>query len=241
MQFQQACPIDFDDPLLELVPENYLDQSHPTSDEIAQGIDIVVRNSVAFLIQSGVNLFQQGFEVHIPSSIEQSKSRLPDLKWKQFNITEVLSLKRGDFHSLDSLDAGPYLTVSRVTTNNGVVGYFDKPERASLYPPGRITVSTVGGDAFVQLREFIATDNVVICTPKFTASPTTLFFLAFMINHQKWRYSYGRQCYLKKLEQVKLHLPVSDNGKIDEQAIAQIVSQATYWQAIEKQFSDNAL
>jgi type I restriction enzyme M protein len=52
-RFQKACPVDFTDPLLELVPENYLDQSSPTEDEIRVGIEQVIRESVAFLVKSG--------------------------------------------------------------------------------------------------------------------------------------------------------------------------------------------
>ena len=51
-RFQKAGPIDFTDPLFELVPENYLDQAVPTPDEIREGIDQVVRDSVAFLIRA---------------------------------------------------------------------------------------------------------------------------------------------------------------------------------------------
>lgn len=52
-KFHKVSCIDYNDPLLELVPENYLDQSLPNNEEIAIGIDEVIRNSVAFLIQSG--------------------------------------------------------------------------------------------------------------------------------------------------------------------------------------------
>ena len=51
--FQKAGPIDFTDPLLELVPENYLDQSTPSKEEIRTGIEQVIRDSVAFLVRSG--------------------------------------------------------------------------------------------------------------------------------------------------------------------------------------------
>lgn len=51
-KFQKACPIDFSDPLLELVPENYLDQAPPTKAEIQEGIERIVRDSVAFLIRA---------------------------------------------------------------------------------------------------------------------------------------------------------------------------------------------
>lgn len=49
-QFQKACPIDFADPLLELVPENYLDQAAPSQEEIREGMEQTARDTVAFLI-----------------------------------------------------------------------------------------------------------------------------------------------------------------------------------------------
>jgi hypothetical protein len=50
--FQKGCPIDFNDKLLELVPENYLDQHPPSGDDIRRGIENVVRESIAYMIQS---------------------------------------------------------------------------------------------------------------------------------------------------------------------------------------------
>lgn len=53
-RFQKTCPIDFHDPMLELVPENYLDEGYPDDEAIRRGVEQVVRNTVAFLIQSGM-------------------------------------------------------------------------------------------------------------------------------------------------------------------------------------------
>jgi type I restriction-modification system DNA methylase subunit len=52
-RFQKACPIDYSDKLLELVPENYLDQAAPTEQEIKQGIEQIIRDSVAFVVRAG--------------------------------------------------------------------------------------------------------------------------------------------------------------------------------------------
>ncbi len=52
-RFQKIAPIDLADDLLELVPENYLDQAPPSDAEIKTGMEQVVRNSMAFLIRSG--------------------------------------------------------------------------------------------------------------------------------------------------------------------------------------------
>ncbi|MDQ4121669.1 MAG: SAM-dependent methyltransferase [Acidobacteriota bacterium] len=50
-RFQKACPIDFEDSMLELVPENYLDQEVPSETQIRSGIEQIVRDTAAFLIQ----------------------------------------------------------------------------------------------------------------------------------------------------------------------------------------------
>jgi hypothetical protein len=87
-------------------------------------------------------------------------------RFARFRVTDLFTLKRGNFHSIANLDPGPHLTVSRVSTDNGVVGSFEKPGKAVVWKPGTITVSTVTGDASVQPVPFISTDNVVLCVPR---------------------------------------------------------------------------
>jgi len=53
-QFYKACPIDFNDPNFELVPEYYLDQSAPTVEEVQSGIEEVIRDATAFLVKEGI-------------------------------------------------------------------------------------------------------------------------------------------------------------------------------------------
>ncbi len=154
-----------------------------------------------------------------------------DFAWETMNITDLFKLERGSFHSLNVLDAGTVATVSRTERDNGVVGYFEPPVNCTTYQPGSITVSTVTGEAFVQVVDFICTDNVIVCIPLRSYQPTTFYFVASIINQQKWRYSYGRQCYKKKLSRLNLNLPCS-NGDIDEETIGQIVKHRPYWSFI---------
>jgi type I restriction-modification system DNA methylase subunit len=51
--FQKASPIDYDDPLLELVPENYLDEPPVTNEEIIAGMESVLRDAVGYIMRSG--------------------------------------------------------------------------------------------------------------------------------------------------------------------------------------------
>ncbi len=50
--FYKTAPINFQDPLLELLPEAYLDNEEPTPEELQLSIDDLVRETVAFLIRS---------------------------------------------------------------------------------------------------------------------------------------------------------------------------------------------
>ena len=157
---------------------------------------------------------------------------VPIVQWKSISVSSLFDVDRGDFHSLAALDPGKYMTVSRIAEDNGVVGFFDKPDGAKVYPGGQITVSTVGGDAFVQLQNFIATDNVLILLPKRPMKRATLFCIAFMLNQQKWRYSYGRQCYKTKFATTKIWMPVDQKGDIDEVSIEALTRNTSYWSAV---------
>ena len=122
--------------------------------------------------------------------------------------------RKGFFHSIADLDPGEYLTVSRISTDNGFVGFFDKPTKAEIWEPKTITVSTVTGDAFVQPLPFIVTDNVVLLNEKNPLKLTSLYFIQFMINQVRWRYSYGRQCYKTKFAETEIILPIKENGEL---------------------------
>jgi len=51
-RLQKACLINPLDTMYELVPENYLDQALPTPEELQDGMEQILRNSVAFMIRS---------------------------------------------------------------------------------------------------------------------------------------------------------------------------------------------
>ena len=149
-------------------------------------------------------------------------------EWMEKRLDEVFHLTRGDFHSLNRLADGEFATVSRTEADNGVFGYYERPDGSTLYPPGVITVSTVSGDAFVQAEQFIATDNVVVCIPKEQMRRTSSYFIAAMINSQKWRYGYGRQPYIGKLSALMVQLPWQE-GRMDEATIEDFVRTQPYW------------
>ena len=181
-------------------------------------------------------LFARDYRQSLPSKSRDRITTIPRLHWKDVGLDSLFKLRRGDFHSIAALDDGPYMTISRTGSDNGVAGYYQRPANANLYRAGFLTISTVSGDAFVQMSQFMATDNVIVCVPKYDFRITTLFFVAFLINYQKWRYGYGRQCYIEKISKLRLYLPFIRGEELDEHAIAEIVEQAPYWQHVKTKF-----
>lgn len=160
------------------------------------------------------------------------------LATRMFQITELFELQRGHFHAIDRLEEGIYPTISRVSDNNGVVGFYNKPVKAKVFPKGIITVSTVTGDAFVQQTPFIATDNVVMCIPKRPLRISTLLYIVTLLNKVKWRYSYGRQCYKGNFRKTVLSLPVINDDVIDEDYIEGLVTSLPYWDEYKARLLD---
>lgn len=234
-QFHKACAVDRDDTQLELVPEVYLDQARPTPQKLFNILEDDLRNLLAYLIKI------RRAALH-PNVVGAQSRRKPfgNSKWRTFAITDLFDLGRGDFHSIANLDAGRYPTISRISTDNGWVGLYDRPDGAVIRPPRTITVSSVTGDAFVQPVPFIATDNVVLCTPKQEHQAlrlSSLLFIQAMMNHIKWRYSYGRQCYKTKYAKTQIMLPVTDDRRLNEDYMKNTVEQANHWRVIKASFT----
>ena len=236
-EFQQATTIDFTDTQIELVPEVYVEQEKPQNDEVSDGLENSLREIFAYLVKIDKAVIDRDLVTDATLSVSEPHD------WKVFKLDDIFTFERGHFHSLSALDEGSYPTITRVSTDNGLVGFYDKPDGAEILPPRTVTVSTVTVYAFVQPTPFIATDNVVLCNLKENyedISLASLYFATFMINRMKWRYSYGRQCYKTKFAKTEIFLPVTESGEIDFSYMEGMVKSTKYWSLVEATFNQIA-
>ena len=232
-QFQRATPLDYGDDRVELAPEVYLTQPRPTEEDVRLEMREAVRNTFAYLVK--IDRAQVR-----PDLTACQQNQLPlHTNWQVFTAGDIFTIQRGHFHSIADLDPGNYVTISRIGEDNGFVGFKDIPDGAAVWPAGTITVSTVTGDAFAQPVSFIATDNVVMCTPKPAFKgfrPASLIFAAQMLRRVKWRYSYGRQCYQNRFINTEFTLPITESGDLDYQYMESVVESMPYWSYVRDSF-----
>lgn len=158
-------------------------------------------------------------------------------KHKLFSLHKIFKdVRKGYFHASNRLDEGDIPLIGCGFLNQGLEGFFDLPEDKT-----HEKAITIAGDgsyplaAFYHPYKFGAKDNVTVCTPKPDMPLSVLFYILFVINNDRWRFSYGRKCYSGKIKKLKFSLPVDDNGELDKAYMEKIVaSSSPYWKHLKK-------
>ena len=166
LKFQKASPIDFADPLLELVPENYLDEAPPTAVELADGIEFCDARY---------------------RRLSRASQKVRNMVVK---VSALFDVNSGDFHALKELEPGKIPLVSCGDTDNGVMGYYDIP--ADKQYRDTITVAYNGSWPIMSKFHpyaFGAKDDVAVLLPHQSMSTLALLYVAALLNRTTWRYS----------------------------------------------------
>lgn len=187
----------------------------------------------------GLNIKRE-IEKILPTECPSKNDNIEHYNYKKIEIQKIFNLIKGDFKSLKSLFPGKIPTVSRKGIDNGITGYYSKPDGSELFSKGIITVSSLEGDAFIQVEDFIASDKVLILKPKLNLRLTTLFYIQYMINSEKWRFTYNRESQKTRFSLLKIFLPLNEKSKnslkIDEDYIQKIVEDSYGWEIVKSQF-----
>lgn len=65
---------------------------------------------------------------------------------------------------------------------------------------------------------------------------TSLVYIQALINKVKWRYSYGRQCYKRIFQKTVIYLPITSDGKPDEDYMEATVTEQHYWEYFKQTY-----
>ena len=230
-EFIRVAPIDYDDPLLELVPAGYLASAVPHAAALYQRLDRQVRNNIAALVDLDLR-YGSGDRPGILDATRVHKRPEPyisTLRFGEVRVDTLLDLMAGDYHSLSEMSDGQMPIVSCADLGNGVIGIYAVPPAATFRDC--LTIAFNGSPLTTKLHpyNFGAKDDVAVAKPRSALPPEALVFIQATLNSERWRFSYYRKCFRAKLGRLRLELPVTNDGSLDLDGMASAVQAQPYW------------
>ncbi len=153
--------------------------------------------------------------------------------WKWFQLggeDGLFDIRKGKrLTSEDQTDGNtPY--IGAIDSNNGVSNLIGQ---SPIHEGNTISLSYNGsvGEAFYQPLPYWATDdvNALYLRPENgTLCPATGLFICSVLKHDKYRYSYGRKWTLDNMNDTKIKLPATPDGKPDWQWMENYIKSLPY-------------
>jgi len=142
---------------------------------------------------------------------------IPQTKWEWFDITSLFKIEKGErLVKTDRIDGEvPLITAS--SKNNGIVDFLSKEvfkEKKKTFD-NKITIDMFF-NTFYQDEEYFSDDNVHTLIPLFNKNNLyIMLFLLTILRQSAYKYGYGRQLRIKRLELEKIKLPADEEGNPD--------------------------
>lgn len=141
---------------------------------------------------------------------------LSDTKnWRWFRLDSLFEVRKGRRLTKRAQQPGTTPYIGSSAFNNGITNLIDS---APMFPANVLTVPYNGsvGHAFYQPVPFAAGDDVHILIPRSDeVDKFALLFLAAVIRHEKYRFTYGRKWHLGRMRESTIKLPATAAGLPD--------------------------
>ena len=169
------------------------------------------------------------------SSKEESKNieirkKFKDLKWNWFDINSIFDVEKGErIVKLERIEGStPLITAS--SKKNGLVDFLSKEvfkDKKKLFE-NKITIDMFF-NVFYQNEEYFSDDNVHTLIPKFSGDNLyKSLFLLTILKESSYKYLYGRQLRIKRLELEKIKLPIDKKGEPDWNFMEEYIKALPY-------------
>jgi len=223
----------------EWSPEAYLDNAIYSETDFITGFEEHIRKQASFYVLNGAKLLKKTTVsermdltgvLYSPSS----KLSLKKIELGTMNIEKYMDVQLGGNEEIEDLEEGNYPIVSTSEFFNGVTAW-KKPKE--FYKPPCITVATDGStcSTFVQEYPFYAFYKVAILTPKpeIKIDVDALYYLAYLISREKWRYVYARKFGKGRINMTNIIVPVKKDGTPDFVEMAQLTRKTNGYPLIK--------
>lgn len=147
-------------------------------------------------------------------------------KWGEFLLSDIFKCSTTTLSIKDELLEGNTPFISRTTFNNGCDGYVEVEEKF-ITKGNCISIGGEGIYAFYQKENFATGTNICVLRNEKLNQYVALFVCA-VLNHEIYRYSYGRARNLGRVENETIKLPINHKGELDFEFMENYIKSLPY-------------
>ncbi|HVF50969.1 MAG TPA: N-6 DNA methylase [Pyrinomonadaceae bacterium] len=226
----------------EWSPEAFIANAPHTDESFVRGFEESIREQAAFYVRHGHRLLppakvddrHAGTQPAPDVFAAAPRVSLAGITLAPFRVSDHFDAHLGGKDEIEDLEDGPVPFVSTSEFMNGVTAW---RQARTLYEPPAITVATDGStcSAFVQEFPFYAFYKVAILRPKkdFKIPTDALYFVAYLLRRERWRYLYARKFGKKRINQTLLYAPADAENRPDFQQMATLSRQTAAFTIIQ--------
>ena len=162
--------------------------------------------------------------------IISKKIELKVKTWKKFKIIDLFDIKKGERLVKEERTKGNIPLVTATSENNGVVDYisYDEFKDSKKIFKDKLTIDMFF-NMFYHDYEYFSDDNVHTLIPKNNSlNKYICLFLVTTLKKLRYKYDFGRQVRLQRLDFDEFKLPVDENGNPDWQFMENYIKSLPY-------------
>jgi hypothetical protein len=119
-------------------------------------------------------------------------------------LGDLFDIVKGEGCYFEKCKKGSTPMISASEMDNGVIGFVDL---SPTFKAPCLTIERVGAKVHVQTVDFVTVpDDIFVLKPKRTFTVDELFFIAAILNVNRWRFSYSRKVTKPRLERIEFHV-----------------------------------
>ena len=149
--------------------------------------------------------------------ISKTSQNLNIKNWKDFKIIDIFNIKKGERLVKEERILGDMPLITATSENNGVVGYIsydDFKENKKIFQ-NKLTIDMFF-NVFYHNYKYFSDDNVHTLIPRdLSLNKYVCLFLATTLKELQYKYNFGRQVRLQRLDFDEIKLPVDKKGNPD--------------------------
>lgn len=205
----------------EWCAEAYIETDYSTLDR--DKFVSVIKNHVSFMFQ------MEYIDQATKGACQNKIVSLDDADWDWFPVNDLFDIEKGERLTKSDRIAGEIPLVTAISENNGVVEMIDydsfKDEK-KVYCE-KITIDMFF-NTFYHSHRYFSDDNVHTLIPKEKLSVYASMFLVAIFRFNMYKYAYGRQVRIHRLEKEMIKLPINKEGEPNWQFMEYYIKSLPY-------------